>query len=175
MENTSTAPVSTGSVGIRYGLITGLASILLSAVMFLTNTEQSPLRFFGYVILAAGIWMAHQFFKRNNGGFMSFGQGISIGTILSAITGVLSAIFFYVYVSFLDTGFMGRMVDNARAQMEASGKYSDEQMDQAMAMTQKFMSLPAFMGIAVVSTIIAGLIISLIVSAITKHTRPEFE
>jgi uncharacterized integral membrane protein len=175
MENTATPAVSPSSVGLRYGLLTGIVSIILSAVMYMTNTEQSPLRYLGYLILIGGILMAHQYFKRNNSGFMSFGQGVSIGTTLSAVVGVLSAIFFYIYASFIDNGFINRMVETSRAEMESSGKYSDEQIDQAMAMSQKFMTMPAIAGMAVIGSIIFGLIVSLIISAFTKHTRPEFE
>lgn len=175
MENTATPSATVSSTGLRYGLLTGVVSLILSAVMYLTGTEQSALRYLAYPILIGGIWMAHQHFKNGNAGFMSYGQGLGIGTILSAVVGVMSAVFLYVYASFIDSNFLNKMVENARTEMESSGKYSDEQVDQAMSITQGFMTMPALILMTVVFSILGGFIFSLIISAITKRNRPEFE
>lgn len=175
MENSSTPTVTLGSVSLRYGLITGIISLLLSAVMYMTGTDQSPLRFLAYPIMIAGIWMAHRDFKLGNAGFMSFGQGVKIGLIVSAIIGVLSCLFVFVYASFIDTNFLTRLVETERAKMEAKPGMTDEQIDQAMSIAEKFMTLPVIMFFALLITIIVGLVFSLIISAITKHSRPEFE
>jgi hypothetical protein len=155
--------------------MTGLLSIIISLVLFMTSLDQSPAKWLSIVVLIGGIVMAHSFFKRSNGGFMSYGQGLSIGSIISVIVGVLSGIFSYIYMTFVDTDFMARTMEKARADMEAKGNMTDEQIDQAMAMSQKFTSGPLMIVFAILGTLIMGFILSLIISAITKNTRPEFE
>lgn len=172
--NTQPRP-STSAVGIRYGLLTGIITLIISFGLFATHSEQGPLRFLSTLVLAGGMVVAMRYYKESNAGYMSFGEGLGIGTILSAVVGVLSAVFTYVYMGFIDQDVVNRMMEKARADMEARGGMSDEQIDQGMAMAGKFMSLPILTVSVLIITVITGFIISLIVSAVLKHSKPEFE
>ena len=172
---TNVTPVTTTSVGLRYGLLAGLVGIVLSFVQFAAHMEDTPLKYLGYVVLAGGIVLALRQFKAGNYGFMSFGQGVGIGTLVSVVMGVLSAIFAYVYFNIIDPEIVGRMVEKARADMEARGGASEEQIDQGIAMMSKFMNGPLMMVIVVLSSVLLGLVLSLIISAFIKHSKPEFE
>lgn len=173
MEQTTTQ--TPWSVGIRYGLITGLASVILSLILNMTGLEQSPAKWLSLVVLIAGIAMAHKYFKQHNNGFMGYSQGLGIGSVLSGVTGVLSGIFSYIYVNLIDPEFIARTMEKARADMEAKGNLSDEQIEQGIAMAGKFTNGPFMLIGAILGTLLFGFILSLIISAITKHTRPEFE
>ncbi len=170
----SAAPTTT-AVALRFGLLAGLVSVVFSLILFLTKMDQSPIRWLGLVISIGAIWLAHNEFKKQNGGYMEYGQGLSIGTILSLVSGTLSGIFTYVYVTFVDTTYMQRAMDIARAQMEAKGDMPSEQIDQAMEISAKFMTGGALLIFSIVGGAFFGFILSLIISAITKNSRPEFE
>jgi tetrahydromethanopterin S-methyltransferase subunit G len=174
MENTTT-PVSPSSVGIRYGLIVGLITTIISFLQlaFISDPE-TPLRWLGAVVGIGGIILAHKYFKQHNGGFMTYGQGLGIGTILAGVGGLLSSIFTYIYMNFIDSDYMNRVMELTRSRMEEKGM-DDAQIDQAMAMAQKFSSGPITIVFGVLMSVLMGFVISLIISAITKHTRPEFE
>jgi hypothetical protein len=172
---TNTTPVTTTSVGLRYGLLTGLVSIIISFGLFVAHQETSPLRYASFAVLIAGMVLAMQNFKQNNQGFMSFGQGVGIGAVLSAVVGVLSGIFSYVYMSFIDPEVVGRMSEKIRADMEARGGMTDEQIDQAMAMSAKFMNGPFTLVAALLGTVLIGVILAMIISAFIKNAQPEFE
>lgn len=174
MEAHSTS-VSPTSVGMRYGLLTGLISVILSFGLFAAHLEQSPLRFASFLVLVAGIVLAMRHYKENNHGFMRFGEGVGIGVVLSAVVGALSAIFTYVYMNIIDPEVVGRMMEKARADMEARGGLSDEQIDQGMALAGKFMNGPIMMVGVMLGTLFFGLLLSLLVSAFIKHSKPEFE
>ena len=119
--------------------------------------------------------MAMRFYKDNNQGFMRFGEGVGIGTILSAVVGALTAIFTYVYMNIVDPEVVGRMMEKAREDMEARGNLSDDQIDQGMAMAGKFMNGPIMLAGVVLGTVFFGVLLALIVSAFIKHSKPEFE
>ena len=75
----------------------------------------------------------------------------------------------------MDNDMIPRMLDKARTDMESRGGASDEQIDQAMQMTEKFMT-PGYISLfVVIFSLLFGLVISLVVSAINKNSKPEFE
>jgi ABC-type antimicrobial peptide transport system permease subunit len=173
---TATPSVSTTAVGGRYGLLTGLVSVLISFGIYALEMEQSSaIRFLTTAVLIAGIILAMRSFKLQNAGFMGYGQGIGVGVVVSGVVGLLSGIFIYVYTNFVDPNVVTRMMDKARTDMEAKGTMSDAQIDQAMAWSAKFTTGPAMLAFAIVGTIVIGLIISLIAAAFVKNPKPEFE
>jgi len=169
------SPVTPVSVGVRYGLLTGLVSTIFSFGLLVTETSQSPLRWLGLAITVGGMVLAHNYFKQHNNGFMDYGQGLGIGTLMGGIGGLINTVFSYIYMNFIDPGYMGRIMEATRAQMEEKGTMSDEQIDQAMALAEKFSGGTMLLVFGVLGSVLFGFIIALIVSAITKNSRPEFE
>jgi uncharacterized protein YjeT (DUF2065 family) len=174
METPAT-PVTPASVGIRYGLLMGLASVIFSFLQltFIEDPE-TPLRWIGVVILVIGIVLAHKQFKQQNQGFMSYGQGLAIGAITSAVSGVIGGVFTFTYFTFIDPSYMARVMELTRSRMEEKGM-PDAQIDQAMAWTEKFATGPISMVFAILGGLLMGFLVSLIISAFTKNPRPEFE
>lgn len=172
---TNTTPVSTTSVSLRFGLLTGLVSILFSFGLNVMHQEGSPARYITFAILVGGIVLAMNYFKQQNQGFMSFGQGVGIGAVSSAVVGLMSGIFAYVYMTFIDPEMLGRITDKIRTDMETRGGMTDEQIDQAVTMSGKFMNGPFMVGAALLGTILLGVLLSLVISAFIKNAQPEFE
>ena len=172
---TITTPVTTTPVALRYGMLTGLVSILFSFGLSIMHQESSPARYISFAILIGGIVFAMNTFKQQNQGFMSYGQGLGIGTVLSAVVGLMSGIFTYVYMTFIDTEIMGRITEKMRTDMEARGGMTDEQIDQAIAMSGKFMHGPFMLVFALLGSILIGVLLSLVISAFIKNAQPEFE
>lgn len=170
-----TSNTSVKSVAIRYGLLTGFISVIYSFILFVADlSENKILSSLSYVILIVGIIVAHKHFKKENGGYMTYGQGLSIGSLLSIILGLMSGIFMYIYIKFIDSAFLERMREMQVAELEKRNM-SDEQIEKAMAITDKMMGPEMLVIWAIVGTLLMGFILSLIISAITKHTRPEYE
>jgi hypothetical protein len=173
---TSTAPaITTTSIGLRYGLLTGVVSIIISFLLNVTQLEQSPAKWLTLVVLIVGIILAQKAFRQANEGYMSYGQGLGVGMVLAAVSSVLGAIFSYIYVTLIDPEMPTRILEKVRADSEARGNMSDAQIEQAMRWTAMFVQGPALAGIALVSGVLMGLIVSLITAAVLKNPKPEFE
>lgn len=173
---TTTPAVSTSSVAVRYGLLTGLISIIYLFLTFATGqVANQVLQWVGIIIPIGGIYLAHRAFKKLNGGFMSYGEGLGIGTVLSLVSGIVSALFNYVYKAFIDPDVQTQTMDAMRKKFEEKGGMTDAQIDQTLSMTAKFSTGPIGLAIGIVGALIMGVLISLVVAAFTKNPKPEFE
>ncbi|GAA4316395.1 DUF4199 domain-containing protein [Nibribacter koreensis] len=163
------------SIGLRYGLITGFVSVIYSLILFVTGlNENTAFSYLGFLILVGGIYFAYKQFKSMNNGFMSYGQGLGIGSLLSAIVGLLGGVFTYIYIKFVDPGFMQRMQDLQITKMEEQG-LSDAQIEQATEMAASFSGPGMMLIMGILSYLVIGFLISLIMAAIMKRSQPEFE
>ncbi|UOQ71877.1 DUF4199 domain-containing protein [Hymenobacter cellulosilyticus] len=166
------------AVGIRYGLITGLLWIIVD---FILRATELSFKYSIYVtasiaVYALGIILAHRFFKQQNHGFMTYGQGILIVVVLSLISGFISSLFNYAYVNFIDPDYPLRMRTDMEAWMSSMPGVQEEQIQKSLeGLSDEKMKSPLQIGKSTLGGAFGGLITGLIVSIFTKHKRPEFE
>ncbi|MEJ8757493.1 DUF4199 domain-containing protein [Pontibacter sp. H259] len=171
---THTQP-SVTSVALKYGLITALVSIVYTLIIMLLDMGDNRwLSGLSFLIMIAGIVLAMKEFRTLNNGFMSYGQGLGIGTMVSAISGLLSGIFMWIYTTFVDTEYMNRMREKQTEALLDQGM-SDEQIESAMQMTESFQGPIAMILGGLIGAVVIGFLLSLVISAIMKRNRPEFE
>jgi hypothetical protein len=175
MEETTTPTLSTRSVGIRYGIIMGVISIAYFVILNTLGVDitQGPASWFRYVYGAILIFLAHKYYKDNGTSYMSYGQGIGISFWMGLLASVISSVFTYIYVKFIDTAFIQQILDKTREGMEEKGNLTDAQIDQAMSMTAKFMTPESMVIFGLIFGIIGTIIIALIVTIFTQKKSPE--
>jgi tetrahydromethanopterin S-methyltransferase subunit G len=157
-------------IGIKYGLITGVISIILFiALDFAGQSNNQSLQWIGIAITAVIIFLAQQEFKKEGDGFMSYGQALGVGTWLVLISAVLSSVFTYIYITAINTNYMDNVKEQQIMELEERGM-SDAQIEQAL----NFTTPEIILVFGLVGGFIFGFIIALIISAITKKSRPEF-
>jgi hypothetical protein len=167
--------VSTARVALKYGIITAVAVIVYSTIINLIGQSQNQaLSALAFLILIGGIVWGMRDFRTQNHGFISYGQGLGVGSLISAIVGLIGATFTMFYMQFIDTTILSQSLDKARADMESRGM-DDSQIDQAMEISEKFMTPGMVFLIGILSYVIIGFIISLIVAAIMRKEKPVFE
>ncbi len=173
MENKTTV----SQIALKYGLYLGLVFIIISMIIEFMNLDmktQQNLGYINYAIALVAIILAHKAFKENGDGFMTIGQGLGIGTLVSLISGVISAIFTYVYIKFVDDSILAKIKDMQIEEMEKRGM-SDAEIEQAMKIAGMFTSAEMMIVWIIVGMLFVGFIISLIVSLFTKKVNPNFE
>ncbi len=163
---------STARIALKWGAILGLGLIVITLAMYLTDQTANPVfSVLTVVAMLACLVLAMRNFRSLNGGYMSYGEGLSIGALLSAVSGLLSAAFITFYNVVIDPTIQQRSIEQAREKFEEQGSLSDEQIDQAMEFSQKFQS-PGFTFIAgVFGSLIMGFLLSLIVAAFIRRNK----
>ena len=101
-QTTDSMVVTTRSVGIRYGIILSLISIVFFLVFanFAMETYLSIGRWGNTILSIVIIVLAHIYYKQNGDGFMNFGQGVGIAFWTGLVSSAIGSVFTYVYIKF---------------------------------------------------------------------------
>ncbi len=169
--------VTVSQIGLRYGIIIGLVFIVYGMIIQFLNLDMQVMQTLGYVnyaFLVVAIVLAHKAFKEGGDGYLTIGQGLGIGTLISLIGGVISGIFSYIYIKFIDDSMLTKLTDFQIEKLEEQG-LDDAQIEQAMKITSKMMSAELIPVWTVVGMVFFGFILSLIVSLVTKKANPTLE
>lgn len=162
-------------IGFRVGVMLALALIIYSMLLQVTGmATNKALGFVTNVFYIIGIVWAHKTYKESGDGYMTYGQGLGLGVVVAGVAGVISSLFSYLYLKFIDDSMLGEILNQSRVAMEEQG-LDDEQIEQALAMTQKFTTPEMIMIWGVLGALLMGLIFSLIISAFTKKNNPVLE
>ena len=171
MENQTT----TTRTALKWGVIIGIISILYStAIMVSGQIGNQALTYPVYLIIGVGLYLSMNDFKKENQGFISYGQGLGVGTLMSAISGLISSFFSMAYMKFIDTSISDQIMKKAVEDMEKKG-IPEEQIDQAMEISKMFMSPGAMFVMGLLGSVLIGFILSLIIAAIVKKDKSVFE
>ena len=163
--------VSPARVALKWGVILGIASIIYTLVLFLTdNVGNTSWGYVSYAISIAGIVLAMRDFRTLNGGYMRYGKGLSVGTLTAAVAGLLSSLFSVFYMTVIDKGVMERMIEKTREQLEERG-VPDDQIDQQMSIVEMFQSPGLLFVFGIIGAAVGGLLFSLIIAAIMRRNK----
>jgi len=173
-ENADSEVLTTRSVGIRYGIIFGFISIVYFLIFVLADLDMSQGigRWGTTVISVVVIYIAHKFFKDNGDGFMNFGQGVGIGFWIGLTASVISSVFTYVYMKFIDDGFISKIRDKAIEDMQNKGQ-SDDQIEMAMKFVNMFTNAEAIFFFGLFFGVLTLVVVALIVTLFSQKARPE--
>jgi hypothetical protein len=169
MEENEANVTTVRSVGLKYGLISALISIVFFLVLVLSglNAFDNKWSWINVIVSIAILYLAHKNFKDEGDGFMTYGQGVGIGFWIALVAVVVGGLFTYVYSNFIDTGAMDAFYEQQYEKMQTNGM-QDEQIDVAIEWTKKlFWPMYIFFGI------FFGVLIAVLASIFTQKKAPE--
>lgn len=159
---------------LKWGLIGGMASVIIGIIAYLLNMQDSKItQYLSVLIMLGAIVFAHfEFRDKINNGNAKFGELFRVGFLVSLVIAVISMIWFYFYVSFIDTDLVLRTLSKAEADM-VERSLSEDDIKVAMKMTKKFVT-PIYMTlIGFFYTAILGLIVTLVSALVVKNDKKE--
>ncbi len=159
-------------IATKWALINLLAGIIMTyAFEYLVPDSNSPIRYITLIPFIAFLLLAQKEFRDQNEGFLTFSEGFSVGFRFAVFSGLLSAIFIYLYLAILSPDVMVKAAEDARAQMEAKGGLSSEQIDNAVSLTKKLGPVFGAFGAAIFDAIV-GSLAALVGASIFKKIKP---
>ena len=173
MEEKVNAP-TVRSVGVRYGLIFAVIGIAYFLIFTMADLDMSQgIGRWGTTLISIVIvFLAHKYFKDNGDTFMTYGQGVGIGFWLALVSSVVSSIFTYIYMKFIDTGYVDMIRQKSIEQMEAKGS-SDQEIEMAMKYVEMFTTPEMILVFGLFFGILMLVIVALIVSIFTQKKSQE--
>jgi hypothetical protein len=168
MSEITEKPSST-LLALRWGAILGVALILYSTLGYVANlTTQTLYSLLLYVVLAGGLALAMRDAKARNDGFMTYGQGMGLGALVSAVAGMIYSTYSVLYTTVIDPNAMDRVEEAMRTEFERQGKLTDEQIDQTLGVMNSFQSPGLQFIFGILTILILGTLLSLIVAAVMQ-------
>jgi hypothetical protein len=171
-----TPQASVKKIALNYGLILALASILIQVISYVTNNhiDQPWWITVASTIISVAIYVyALKAFRKDNGGFMSLGQALKVGLAAAVISGIIYAVYFYLFTTVIEPDFMQQTLEFRNEQMlEQNPNMTQEQVDAATEMQQMFMQPWLMSAFVIIGSLFWGFIISLVAGLILKRSQP---
>ncbi|HNW75706.1 MAG TPA: DUF4199 domain-containing protein [Bacteroidales bacterium] len=172
-------PRSVSSNALWFGIITGAVLILYNLILFLAGVYTNKiLGYISYLFLIGGmVWGTLEYRKKYLNGFMPYSKAFVSCFMIGLFGGLLVAVYMFVFVKYIHPGYIQEMMDISRQTMYSTNpNMSEEQIEQAVEMSSKFMSpamiaVSAFIGYAIASVVIA-LIAAIFVKKEDKSVEP---
>jgi glycerol uptake facilitator-like aquaporin len=163
---------------LKYGLITAIVIFAIDIVLSMNGLRGTPaakgLGWIEYVIMAAAIVLALRDTRTQSAGFLNYGRGLGVGTVMSLWTGLFTAILSYPYYKFINHGFIDFINQQVDDQMENKlGTGSQAQMEMASKWAHMMTSPGGVSILKFFSVFVMGFILSLIIAAIMKKDNPN--
>ncbi len=174
-----TQKASIKNIALTYGVLLALFSIIVSVITYITGNHLQPKWYLSVISLLVSVYiivLAIKKYKTGNEGFLSLGEAIKVGLAVTVISGILIAIYNYIFMTVIEPDMVNQIMESSREKMiESNPNMTEEQMEMALSMSQKFMSPWIVSTLAVLSSLFSGFIISLISGLIMKQNRPDFQ
>jgi len=174
------ATVSPWPIAIRYGLIGGLIYCIYALVANMSGLATGGLGMVASMISSLFVLMLsvalivipvkhHR--DKELGGFITIGRVIMIGVVVTAISMLISIAFNYIYMNFIDPGYL----DTAMASMEEmmESLVPEDQLEQAMIDSRARLEPAAMAKTGLIMAVVVGLVVSSIVGLIMKKDPPR--
>jgi len=167
--------------GLSYGVILGLVSIIYTVILYLGGVKLflSPLAWVAWCIPIVIAVLGGLKQKKALGGYMSFGEALKTVFLVFVIGTLISTAFNYVLLNYIDVPFREALAQESAVVMEKMMRKfgaSETTIEKSVADTLNGNSYSiGKVLLGYVFFLIGWFIVSLIIAAIIKKNKPEFQ
>lgn len=155
-------------VGIRYGLMVGIGSIILHFILFITHiyVENPYIAYLDNILILIGLILACNAFKKGYYNTLTFKQGFSVGLWSILVSSLMTATFIFIYI-YIDKSLLEALRGEEMRDI-ASQKLTDEQFKKLMDNMNIFMSPWFIAGFRLFRGLAIGVILAAVVATVLK-------
>ncbi len=174
------ASVSPWPVAIRYGLIGGLIYCIYALVGNMSGLTTGGLGFVAQMVssllvlviaVALIVFPVKHHRDKELGGYITIGRVIMIGFVVTAISMAISMAFNYIYMNFIDPGYIDSVLVSMEEMLESM--VPEDQLEQALIDARARLEPASMAQTGVITTLVIGIIVSAIVGLIMKKDPPR--
>jgi len=161
-----------------YALTLTVCGAVLNLLLYFTGFQTEKLatgqyiQWVGFVIMIVVLTLGIKAVREENEGkYLTYGQGVGTGTLISLYSGLMSSVYTYIHFRFVNPEFADYQLALIRTKWAAAG-LSDAQMERAEGVTRMLMGPGVQACLAPIFVVLFGLILSLIISAFLKRNPP---
>lgn len=167
--------VSVWKSSLSYGLFLGIALVLISVLYYATgNNFAKSSGWIGWGIMIAGVVIAQLQFRKQLGGYMSYGQALGVGILTMLFASVITGFFTYLLYAVIDPSLQEQARLVMEEQLVTQRNVPEEQLDMMMEMVSRFDDPAVMFVMNIFSGALTGLLISLLTSIFTQKKSEEF-
>ena len=163
---------STFLPALQFGLLTGLAMIVYTLILYLAGVDMhSSWNLFGYVLFVGGLfWGMTSIREKQLEGVMSYGKAFNTGFWITFFAAILLGIFAFFYLKYINPSVLANKLTEVQNKILTSNpNISDADLQKALEMVKIF-STPVVSSITgFLSYLVSGTVFSLIIAIFAKR------
>ncbi len=161
---------------VNYGLITGVASILITLISYATGNIVKPnilIATISFVLPIVLIVLGIKKYKSLNNGHLTWGQAVKVGIGISLIWGILTLIFQYILETYIDPSIVQQRLEYSVKALQDWG--ANEDVIKKTIEGQKNQNPLLSKSIGILGFIFIGFVTSAIAGAIMKKDTNDID
>ncbi len=171
METTKPSSIN---IAIKWAVIYVITSIVITyTFQFLNVNQTSGIKYLSYIPFIIFLCLVQKEYRNLLGGYLTFGEGFLSGFLYAVFSGIMLAIFTYIYLGILSPQVLEQAMEAQRDKFAQQG-LSDDQIDNAIEITKKYGAIIGAIASLFIMPIF-GAVISLISAAVFKKERSPFD
>ena len=162
---------------MTYGLILGLALIIMHLVQYILDVYKPPfwVSLLNYVlIIGVLVYGTIRYRDDELEGYIPYGKAVGFGVLISLFASIVYGFYFFLLTTIFDPTY----IDGVYVMLEElylEQGMSEDQVEMAIEMAKKFQNPTMLMISSVLGFVLMGTLFSLISSIFLKKEKPLFE
>jgi len=161
---------------LNYGLILGVISVLISVMVYAIGNVYNQGVLPAIASFASSITLivlAIYAFKKLNGGYLDFADGLKVGIGTALIAAIISIIYNLVFTNVIEPDFTKNMMELQIQEYLKNPEITDEMIESIKKGSKFFSQTWVIVGIQLIVALFIGFIISLI-ATLAMQKKEEF-
>lgn len=154
------------------GLYLGIILIVYALLMYLLDVHrESAWNYLSFLWMAIGLFIAMTSIRdKTLGGSISYGQAFGAGFWTGFFAAIIGTIFTYFYFTYINPEIITEiLLDSEEQMLEKYPNMSDEDIDNALVLTEKFTSGPVMTIFSFLMNLLSATVLSLIIAIFVKR------